>query len=123
MREWYIKSDEIDYECPYCHCEITDCTGKPLKTREEYCINCGKEFRLVIEEQIRKVNNMKKFTKQEIQILGEDIASLWGGKFLEYKFNEETQKHEFYCEEHEEYFYSAFTQEELEERLNYFENI
>lgn len=48
MREIFLKSDDIYYECPYCHIEIGDFTGDEIETRTEYCSNCSNEFLITV---------------------------------------------------------------------------
>lgn len=48
MRTWYIDSNETTYECPYCHCEIEDCTGDEIESHTEYCAKCGSEFQIEV---------------------------------------------------------------------------
>ena len=48
METWYMEKGEIEYQCPYCGCEIMDYTGDEVETRIEYCNECGGEFRVEV---------------------------------------------------------------------------
>ena len=47
MITWQIFKGEVEYQCPYCGCEIINYSDE-VENRIEYCSRCGREFEIEV---------------------------------------------------------------------------
>lgn len=59
--------------------------------------------------------NGKKYSKEQLNKIGNNVASLWGGSCYEFEINEEKKEISFICIEHGEHFSTTLKYNELDQ--------
>lgn len=60
-------------------------------------------------------NNGIRYTKEDLILIGNNVAALWGASCIDFKVSHQTRTVEFYCIEHGEFFATNIGFDELEE--------
>ena len=63
-------------------------------------------------------NNGIRYAKEDLILIGNNVAALWGASFIDFKVSHKDRLVEFYCVEHGEFFAAHLGFDELEEFRN-----